>query len=88
MYSTHNKGKSVSERLIRTIKNKIYKYKTSISKNVYTNKLYSIVNKYNHIYDATTEMKPADVKSSTYIDFDKNNNKNDPKLQVDDHVRI
>ena len=88
MYSTHNKGKSVSERLIRTIKNKIYKYKTSISKNVYTNKLYSIVNKYNHIYDTTTEMKPADVKSSTYIDFDKNNNKNDPKLQVDDHVRI
>ena len=88
MYSTHNKGKSVSERLIRTIKNKIYKYKTSISKNVYTNKLYSIVNKYNHIYDTTTEMKPADVKSSTYVDFDKNNNKNDPKLQVDDHVRI
>ena len=88
MYSTHNNGKSVSERLIRTIKNKIYKYKTSISKNVYTNKLYSIVNKYNHIYDTTTEMKPADVKSSTYIDFDKNNNKNDPKLQVDDHVRI
>ena len=88
MYSTHNKGKSVSERLIRTIKNKIYKYKTSISKNVYTNELYSIVNKYNHIYDTTTEMKPADVKSSTYIDFDKNNNKNDPKLQVDDHVRI
>ena len=88
MYSTHNKGKSVSERFIRTIKNKIYKYKTSISKNVYTNKLYSIVNKYNHIYDTTTEMKPADVKSSTYIDFDKNNNKNDPKLQVDDHVRI
>ena len=33
-------------------------------------------------------MKPADVKSSTYIDFDKKNNKNDPKLQVDDHVRI
>ena len=88
MYSTHNKGKSVSERPIRTIKNKIYKYKTSISKNVYTNKLYSIVNKYNHIYDTTTKMKPADVKSSTYIDFDKKNNKNDPKLQVDDHVRI
>ena len=33
-------------------------------------------------------MKPADVKSSTYIDFDEKNNKNDPKLQVDDHVRI
>ena len=33
MYSTHNKGKSVvAERFIRTIKNKIYKYMTSISK--------------------------------------------------------
>ena len=35
MYSTHNKGKSVvAERFIRTLKNKIYKYMTSISKNV------------------------------------------------------
>ena len=31
MYSTHNEGKSVvTERFIRTIKNKIYKYMTSI----------------------------------------------------------
>ena len=33
-------------------------------------------------------MKPVDVKSSTYIDFDKENNKEDPKFEVDDHVRI
>ena len=33
MYSTHNEGKSVvAERFIRTIKDKIYKYMTSISK--------------------------------------------------------
>ena len=36
MYSRHNKGKSVSpEVFIRTLKNRIYKYMTSILKNVY-----------------------------------------------------
>ena len=33
-------------------------------------------------------MKPADVKSSTYIDFDKKNDKEDPEFKVGDHVRI
>ena len=46
MYSTHNERKSViAERLIRPLKNKIYKYMTSISKNVYIDKLDDIVNK-------------------------------------------
>ena len=45
MYSTHNEGKSViAERFIRTLKNKICKYMTSISKNVYIDKLDNIVN--------------------------------------------
>ena len=45
MYSTHNEGKSVvAERFIRTIKNKIYIHMTSISKNVYIDKLDGIVN--------------------------------------------
>ena len=49
MYSTHNEGKSVvAERFIRTIKNKIYKYMTSISKNVYIVKLDDMVHKYNN----------------------------------------
>ena len=40
MHSTHNEGKwVVAERFIRTIKNKIHKYMTSTSKNVYTDKL-------------------------------------------------
>ena len=44
LYSTHNKGKSVvAERFIRTLKGKIYKYMTSISKNVYIEKLDNIV---------------------------------------------
>ena len=45
MYSTHNEGKSVvAEKFIRTIKNRIYKYMTSISKNVYADKPDDIVN--------------------------------------------
>ena len=82
-------GKSVvAGRLIRTLKNKIYKYMTSISKNVCIDKLDDIINKYNNIYDIKIKMKPADVKSSIYIDFDKKNNKEDPTFKVGDHVRI
>ena len=49
MYSIHNEEKSVvAERFIRTLKNKIYKCMTSISKNAYINKLDDIVNEYNN----------------------------------------
>ena len=72
MYSTHNEGKSVvTERFIRTLKNKIPKYMTSRSKNVYNDKLDDIVNKYNTTYHSTIKMKPVDVKSSTYISSSK-----------------
>ena len=51
MYSTNNEGKSViAERFIRTLKNKIYKYMTAISKNVYIDKLDDIVRKFNNTY--------------------------------------
>ena len=51
MYSTHNEGKSVvAERFIRTTRNKIYKYMTSISKNVHIDKLDGIMNEYNNTY--------------------------------------
>ena len=51
MYLTHSEEKSViSERFIRTLKNKVYKYMTSVSKNVYIDKLDDIVNKYNNTY--------------------------------------
>ena len=69
IYSTHNKRKSVvAKRFIRTLKNKIYKYMTSLSKNVYIDKLDDIVNKYNNTYDSTIKMKPVDVKSSTCME--------------------
>ena len=51
MYSTHNKEKSVvADRFIRTLKNKTYRYMTSISKNVYVDKLDDMVNKFNNAY--------------------------------------
>ena len=54
MYSTLNEGKSVvAERFIRTLKNEIYKYMTSISKNMHINKLDDIVNKYNNTCHST-----------------------------------
>ena len=54
MYSRHNEGKSVvAERFLKTLKNKIYKYMTALSKNVYINKLDDIVNKYNNTYHST-----------------------------------
>ena len=88
MYSTHNEGKSVvAGRFIRAIKNKIYKYMTSISKNVYIDKL-DIVDEYNNTYHRTIKMKPIDVKDNTYINIGKEVNDNDPKFKVGDHVRI
>ena len=66
MYSIRNEGKSVvAERCIRTLKNKIYKYMTSVSKNVYIDKLDDIVDKYNNTYHRTITMKPVDVKDNT-----------------------
>ena len=66
--STHNEGKSfVAEKFIRTLKNKICKYMTSISKKVYINKLDDIANEYNNTYHRTIKMKPVDVKDNTYI---------------------
>ena len=88
MHSIYNEGKSVAdERFIRTLKKKVYKYLTSISKNVYVDKLDDIVNKYNNTYHRTIKMKPAGVKSSTYFDFHKNY-KGSLKLKIDDNVRI
>ena len=40
MYSTHNEGKSVTERFVTILKKKIYKHMTSISKNVNIDKLF------------------------------------------------
>ena len=89
MYSIHNEGKSVvAERFIRILKTKIYKYMTSISKNVYMDKSDEIVNEYNNTYHRTIKIKPVDAKDNTYIDSSKDVNAKDLKFTVGDHVKI
>ena len=86
MYSTHNDGKSVIvKRFMRTLKNKIYKYMTSILKNMYIDKLDDIVDEYNNTYHRSIKMKPIDVKDNTYIGFKKEVNDKSPKFKVGDH---
>ena len=85
---THSEGKSViAERFIRTLENKIYKHMTPVLRNVYIDKLDDIGNKYNNIYHGAIKMKRVDVKSSIYIDFNKENNKESSKFKVSDNVR-
>ena len=89
MYSIHNEGKSVvAERFIKTLKAKIYKYMTSVSKNVYIDKLDDIVSEYNNTYHGTIKMKPVHVEDNTYIGFEKEVNDKDPKFKVGGYVRI
>ena len=61
---------------------------TSISKNVYNDKLDDIVNEYNNAYHRTIKMKPVDVRDNTYIDSNKEVNDKDSEYKVDDSVRI
>ena len=61
---------------------------TSISKNVYIDKLVDIVNEYKNTYHKTIRMKPIDVKDNTYINFEKEVNDKDPKFNAGDHVKI
>ena len=99
MCSTLNEGKFVvAARFIRTLKNKIYKYMTSGSKNVYDisfkkclyflYELDDIVNKYNNAYHKLIKMRPTDVKSNTYIDSSKEINNKDPKFKIGNIVKI
>ena len=89
MYSTYNVEKSVvAERFIRTLKNKIFKHMTTISKNVYFDVIDDFVNKCNNTVHRTIKMKPIDVTSDPYAEYNENSNKKDPKFKVADHVRI
>ena len=95
MYSIQNEGKSVvAERFIRTLKNKIYKYMSSIPKNVYIDKLDDIVDEYNNKYHRRNKMKSVNVKDNiliyrnTYIDFKKEVNTKDSEFKVGDYVRV
>ena len=89
MYSTYNEGKSiVAERFIKVLKNKIYEHMTAVSKNVYFDVLDEIVCKYNNTFYRTIKMKPTDVKSNLYAEYNFDSNEKTSKFKVGDHVRI
>ena len=76
MYSTHNEGKSVvAERFIRTLKNKIFKHMTAISKNVYFDVLDDTVDKYNNTIHKTIKIKPIEVTDDSYAEYNEIPNK-------------
>ena len=89
MYSAYNEGKSiVAERFFITLKSKIHKYMTAISKNVYFDFLNDVVDEYNSTYHKIIKMKPIDVKSDSFAEYNEESNEKDPKFKVGDHVRI
>ena len=89
MYSTHNEGKSVvAERFIRTLKNKIYEYMISLSKNVYIGQLHGVFREYNNTYHTAIKMKPDDVRNNAQIDSKKEIINKNPQFEVADYVRI
>ena len=57
------------KRFFRTLKNKVHKYMTSISKNVYIDILDDIFNKYNNTYHSTIKIKLVNIRTSTYNNF-------------------
>ena len=61
---------------------------TAISKNVYFDVLNDIVDEYNNTYHNAIKMKPRDVKSDSFAEYNEESNKKDPKCKVGDHVRI
>ena len=89
MYSTYNEGKSVvAERFIRTLKNKIFKHMAAVSRNVYFDVLDIIVDKYNNTVYRSIKMKPMDVMSNFYAEYNEDANEKDTKFKVGDHIRI
>ena len=61
---------------------------TSISKNVYIDKLDYIVNEYNNTYHRTIKMKPVNINNNTCINFNKEIDNKDSKFKIGDYVRI
>ena len=61
---------------------------TAISKNVYSDVLGRVVNKYNETVHKIIKMKPIDVTDDSFAEYKEDFHKKDPKFKVRDHVRI
>ena len=78
----------MKENLLLLNQNKIYRHMAVVSKNVYYDVLDDIVDKCNNTYHNSTKMKPIDVKSDSYAEYNVYSNAKDPKFKIGDHVRI
>ena len=89
MYSTFNEGKSVvTEKFTRTLKSKIFKHMTAVSKNVYFDVLDDIVYKYDNTVHKTIKMKRIDNTSDSYAEYNEDSYEKEPKFKAGDPVRI
>ena len=89
MYSKYKEGKSVvPERYIRTLKNKIFKNMTAISKSADFNVLDDIINKYNQKVYRAIKIKPRKVTFDSYAEYNEDSNEKVSKLKVGDQIRI
>ena len=75
-------------RFIRNLKSKIFKHTAVVSKNVYFHLSDDIVNKYNNKVHRSIKMKPIDVTSDSYAEYNKDSNERGPRFKVGDSVRI
>ena len=93
MYSTYNEGKSVVvERLVKTLKNKIYKHMRALSielhsKNVYFDILDDIVDECNNTYHKIIKMKAIDVKFDSYAEYNEDSNEKGPKFKFGESIK-
>ena len=61
---------------------------TAVSKNVYFDVLDDSVNKYNNTFHRTIKMKPVDVTSDSYAEYNEDSNETKPKFKAGDRIRI
>ena len=89
MYLTYKEEKSVVfQRFIRMLKNQIFIHMTAVSKNVYFDVLDATADKYSNTVHRTIKMKPIDVTSDTYAEYNEDSSQKDPKFKAGDRVRI
>ena len=78
----------VGKRFIRTLKNKTFKQMRAVLKNVYFDVVDDIVNKYYNTVHTVIKIKPTEVTSDCYAEYNEDSNEKDPKFKVGDRVRI
>ena len=75
-------------KMVMSLKNKIYKHMIAVSKSVYFDVLDDIVDKYNNTNHSHFKMKPLQIKSYSYAEYNVDYNAKDPKFKIDNLVRI